>query len=117
MNTSSLSLGSSEGIRRFQAGELPEADQQWHRLVPFEAREALGKKEVERQSVIFEVFTSEKGYVSDLESIKEVFTKPIAGRIIPTHLIFESCTQGFHRTAQKRITTRYIGRPSPRIHF
>jgi RHO1 GDP-GTP exchange protein 1/2 len=66
------SLDSEESLRRFQAGELPEIDQQWHRLVPFEAREALGKQEVQRQSVLFEVFTSEREYVADLEAVREV---------------------------------------------
>jgi hypothetical protein len=59
-------------LRRFQAGELPEQDEEWHRLVPPEAREALGKMEVQRQSVIFELFKAEKDYVFDLESVREV---------------------------------------------
>jgi hypothetical protein len=41
-----------------------------------EAREALGKQEVQRQSVIFEVVTSEKEYVADLEAVKEVSFLP-----------------------------------------
>jgi len=53
---------------------LAEADQQWHRLVPDEARDALGKKEVQRQSVLFEVFTAEREYVADLEAVEEVRT-------------------------------------------
>lgn len=64
-------LDSEEGLRRFQAGELPENDQAWHRLVPPEAREALGKQEVQRQSVLFEVFQAEREYVSDLEAVEE----------------------------------------------
>ena len=67
-----FSLESEEGLRRFQAGELPESDQEWHRLVPESAREALGKREVERQSVLFEVFKSERDYVFDLEMVEEV---------------------------------------------
>jgi len=72
LDTIQSRLSSEEALRRFQAGELPEADQQWHRLVPLEAREALGKQEVQRQSVMFEVVTSEKEYVADLEAVKEV---------------------------------------------
>ncbi|KAF5382223.1 hypothetical protein D9615_004364 [Tricholomella constricta] len=66
-----LSLNSDESLRRFQAGELPENDQAWHRLVPLEARNALGKQEVQRQSVLFEVFKAEREYVSDLETVEE----------------------------------------------
>lgn len=56
----------------FQNNQLPDADQEWHRLVPKEAREVLGKDEVKRQSVLFEVFKSEKDYVADLELVQEV---------------------------------------------
>ena len=56
----------------FQNNQLPDADQEWHRLVPKEAREVLGKDEVKRQSVLFEVFKSEKDYVADLELMQEV---------------------------------------------
>ncbi|KAG6849784.1 hypothetical protein H0H93_005170 [Arthromyces matolae] len=72
---SNLSLNSEEGLRRFQAGQLSEADQAWHRLVPAEAQEALGEREVQRQSVIFEVFKAEREYVADLETIEDVFIK------------------------------------------
>ena len=34
--------------------------------------EALGKKEVQRQSVLFEVFTAERDYVADLEAVEDV---------------------------------------------
>lgn len=70
--THSYSLQSEEGLRRFQHGELADKDEEWHRLVPSEAREALGKREVERQSVFFEVFKSERDYVADLKLIQEV---------------------------------------------
>jgi hypothetical protein len=66
------SLQSEEGLRRFQAGDLAEIDQEWHRLLPDEAREALGKQEVQRQSVIFEVIKAERDYVADLEAVEEV---------------------------------------------
>lgn len=65
-------LDSEEGLRKFQAGELPEIDQEWYKLVPPEARDALGKKETQRQSVLFEVFKSEHDYVSDLEAVQDV---------------------------------------------
>jgi len=66
-----IRLDSEEALRRFQAGELPDKDQAWHRLVPSEARESLGKKEVQRQSVLFELFKAEKEYASDLETVEE----------------------------------------------
>ncbi|KAF8547962.1 hypothetical protein OG21DRAFT_1423939 [Imleria badia] len=72
------SLQSEEGLIRFQQGDLAEKDEEWHHLVPSEARESLGKREVERQSVLFEVFMSERNYVADLKLIKEVvFVEPL----------------------------------------
>lgn len=65
-------LNAEDTILQFQKGKLSEADQEWHMLVPSEARDALGKREVQRQSVIFEVFKSEREYVSDLEAVLEV---------------------------------------------
>jgi RHO1 GDP-GTP exchange protein 1/2 len=52
--------------------QLPDADQAWHRLVPKEAQDVLGKNEVKRQSILFEVFKSEKEYVTDLGLVREV---------------------------------------------
>ena len=66
-----IRLDSEEALRRFQAGELLDKDQAWHRLVPSAARETLGKKEVQRQSVLFELFKAEREYVSDLETVEE----------------------------------------------
>ncbi|TDL16579.1 hypothetical protein BD410DRAFT_822834 [Rickenella mellea] len=85
---SSMTLQSEEGLRRFQAGELSPADEEWHRLVPETAKEALGPKEVQRQSVLFEVFKSEREYVSDLEAFREVFidSLPTAGVMPPEQL-------------------------------
>jgi hypothetical protein len=66
-------LHTDEGLRLFQTGELPDRDEEWYKLVTPEAREALGKSEVQRQSVIFEVFKAEREYVFDLEAVREVF--------------------------------------------
>lgn len=41
-------------------------------MVPEGAQDALGKKEVQRQSVLFEVFKSERDYVHDMQLIEEV---------------------------------------------
>jgi RHO1 GDP-GTP exchange protein 1/2 len=38
-------LESEESIIKFQEGELFKKDEEWYRLVPDEAREALGKQE------------------------------------------------------------------------
>ncbi|PFH52993.1 hypothetical protein AMATHDRAFT_45896 [Amanita thiersii Skay4041] len=67
-----LSLDADEALKRFQNGELAENDEEWYKLVPEEAREALGKKEVQRQSVIFEVFKAERDYVADLGVIQDI---------------------------------------------
>ncbi|KAF7316832.1 hypothetical protein HMN09_00416400 [Mycena chlorophos] len=72
-NLPEVSLQSAEGLRRFQDGQLSVADDEWHKLVPPETLTALGKREVQRQSVIFEVFKSEREYVKDLNAIREVF--------------------------------------------
>ncbi|TFK75234.1 hypothetical protein BDN72DRAFT_758174 [Pluteus cervinus] len=68
-----LYLDTESSIKRFQSGELSEEQQDWYRLVPPEAIEALGDREVQRQSVIFEVFKAEREYVADLEAISDVY--------------------------------------------
>ncbi|KAJ7593119.1 hypothetical protein C8J56DRAFT_930435 [Mycena floridula] len=72
-----ISLWSDEAIGQFQAGKLAEKDQEWHLLVPPEAREALGNQEVQRQSVIFEVFKAERDYVFDLKAVTDVYIEPL----------------------------------------
>ena len=67
-------------MKRFQKADLPEAEQEWHKLVPPEAMDALGKQEVQRQSVIFEVIKSERDYVADLRSIQDV--RPLYMRVV-----------------------------------
>ena len=66
------SLDAEEALSRFQAGELKESYQEWHLLVTPEACDALGKVEVQRQSVIFEIIKSERDYVADLETVEQV---------------------------------------------
>lgn len=66
------SLNPAAGLELFQSGKMPETEQEWDRLVPAQALEALGKKEVERQSVLFEVFKTELDYVNDLRIIEDV---------------------------------------------
>jgi hypothetical protein len=61
-----------DAIRRFQENQLRESDEEWHRLVPEEARASLPEKEVKRQAVIFEIIKSEKDYVADLEALQDV---------------------------------------------
>ncbi|RXW25502.1 hypothetical protein EST38_g301 [Candolleomyces aberdarensis] len=74
---SNLSLDMDENIRRFQQGELPEQDQDWHRLVPEGALDALEESEIKRQGLIFELLKAERDYVTDLETMEEVFVKGI----------------------------------------
>ncbi|KAG8964003.1 hypothetical protein FRC00_004149 [Tulasnella sp. 408] len=66
-----------EGIERFQEGDLPEEDEEWHKLCPESAREALDKKEVQRQSVLFEVIKSERDYVLDMQMVEQIFVVPL----------------------------------------
>lgn len=82
------SLYSEEGLRLFQAGhQLAEKDEEWHRLVPPEAQEALGKIEVERQSVLFELFKSERDYVEDLRLVTEVASTAIMIQSCPANTL------------------------------
>jgi hypothetical protein len=67
------SLDLAAQLALFQSGKIPESEQEWDRFVPPQALEALGKKEVERQSVLFEIFKSELDYVNDLQLIKDVW--------------------------------------------
>lgn len=65
-------MDSDEALLKFHRGQLTENDEDWYRLVPPEAREVLDKKEVTRQSILFEIVKSEKDYVADLELVQEV---------------------------------------------
>jgi len=77
LDLSEHSLDSAAGLELFQSGKIPESEQEWDRFVPPQAIEALGKKEVERQSVLFEIFKSELDYVNDLQIIEDVYMAPI----------------------------------------
>ena len=59
-------------IRRFQENQLSEIGEEWHRLVPEEARASLPEREVKRQAVIFEIIRSQKEYVAELEVLQDV---------------------------------------------
>ncbi|EJU00455.1 hypothetical protein DACRYDRAFT_117410 [Dacryopinax primogenitus] len=61
-----------DAIQRFQASQLP-SDEEWHHLVPRAALSSLPKKEVQRQSIIFEIIKSERDYVSDLAAVEDVY--------------------------------------------
>ncbi|EKM58279.1 uncharacterized protein PHACADRAFT_140069, partial [Phanerochaete carnosa HHB-10118-sp] len=94
---SSLTLDSNEGLRRFQAGELGENDEEWHRLVPKSALDTLDKHEVQRQSVIFEIIRSERDYVRDLELVRDVFVDPLVNtRPIPQQRLKGYVTEVFY---------------------
>ena len=70
------SVNSDEALLKFHRGQLLEIDEMWYRLVPPEAREVLDQKEVQRQSILFELVKSEKDYVADLELVQEVSCYP-----------------------------------------
>lgn len=89
-------LDADEAIRRFQKGEIPETEQEWHKLVPHEALDALGKKEVQRQSVIFEIIKSERDYVADLRSIQDV--RPMYMRFVFSYSLDQVFIRGLRNT-------------------
>lgn len=62
----------AKNLDLFQSGKLREKDEEWHLLVSAQAMEALGKDEVERQSIMFELIKAERDYVSDLETMRQV---------------------------------------------
>lgn len=64
-------------LSRFQNGKLDDQDQEWHMLVSTEAQVALGKQEVRRQSIMFEIIKGERDYVADLELVQTVCKAPI----------------------------------------
>ncbi|KZV97410.1 hypothetical protein EXIGLDRAFT_670103 [Exidia glandulosa HHB12029] len=66
-----------DGIRLFQEGRLPPDLEQWHKLIPPEAVDVLGKAEVQRQSILFEIIQGERDYVRDLELVQEIFIEPL----------------------------------------
>jgi RHO1 GDP-GTP exchange protein 1/2 len=66
------SLDPEARLALFQAGKIPETEQEWDRFVPSQALQALDKQEIERQSVLFEIFKSELDYVNDLKVIEDV---------------------------------------------
>jgi hypothetical protein len=82
-------------LRRFQDGKLAENEQEWHRLVPVEAQEALGKREVQRQSVIFEVIKSEREYVADLEAVQDVSSLEVLPLVLTLSYALHFCLQVF----------------------
>lgn len=63
-------------LELFQSGKTPESEQEWSRFVPPQTLEALGKSEVERQSVLFEIVKSELDYVNDLQIMSDVWAIP-----------------------------------------
>jgi hypothetical protein len=75
------SLDSEARLELFQSGKVPESEQDWDRFVPPQALQALGKQEVERQSVLFEIFKSELDYVNDLRIIEDVCTIPLSASV------------------------------------
>jgi hypothetical protein len=75
------SLDSEARLELFQSGKVPESEQNWDRFVPPQALQTLGKQEVERQSVLFEIFKSELDYVNDLRIIEDVCTIPLSASV------------------------------------
>ncbi|KIJ55471.1 hypothetical protein M422DRAFT_151724 [Sphaerobolus stellatus SS14] len=66
-------------IRTFQSAMLrgPTAKLEWYDLVSPEVKEKLGKHEIARQGLIFELIKGEMEYVKDLENIESIFIQPL----------------------------------------
>ncbi|KAI0264429.1 hypothetical protein BC834DRAFT_826441 [Gloeopeniophorella convolvens] len=76
-NSSPFSSDPADWVKPFQNGSVPESEQEWAQFVPPQALEVLDKHEVERQSVLFEVFKSELDYVNDLQTMQDVYVAPM----------------------------------------
>lgn len=76
-----------ELIERFQEGDLPEEMEEWDKLCPDSIRTSLSKKEIQRQSTIFEVIKSERDYTLDLQLIDNVHLKSyfVSQKILMMH--------------------------------
>ncbi|EJF64968.1 hypothetical protein DICSQDRAFT_159921 [Dichomitus squalens LYAD-421 SS1] len=98
---STLSIDSDEALLKFHRGQLLEIDELWYRLVPPEAREVLDQKEVQRQSILFELVKSERDYVSDLELVQEVFIDPLRNTLaVPDNRIATFISETFFNINQ-----------------
>ena len=105
-------INADEAVRQFQKGELRESDQEWHKMVPKEAIEAFGKQEVQRQSVIFEVFKAERDYVADLRSIQDVWCLCIH---LPLLLLTQVRSVIYQRAKESAISDHQTSR-APEFH-
>ncbi|KAJ4489046.1 CNH domain-containing protein [Lentinula lateritia] len=50
---------------------------EWFNLVSEEERKEIGKTEVKRQAIIFELIKGEMGYVKDLENVEHMYITPL----------------------------------------
>lgn len=66
-----------DSLSRFQNSKVNDQIQEWHMLVPTQAQVALGKQEVRRQSIMFEIIKGERDYVADLELVQTVCKAPV----------------------------------------
>ncbi|KAG5219568.1 Dbl domain-containing protein [Salix suchowensis] len=72
-------LQSVAQLRTFQSamGRGVTGKWEWHDLVSAEARKALTKDVIKRQSIIFELIKGEMAYVKDLENIEVMYIRPL----------------------------------------
>lgn len=78
----------------FNIGEEDDQKQYWQLTVPKSILESLDKDEIKRQEGIFEVVSSEKAFVKDLEYIREFWIRPLS----ETKIIKDKERENFIRT-------------------
>jgi len=77
-----------DSLSRFQNSKVNDQNQEWHMLVSTEAQVALGKQEVRRQSIMFEIIKGERDYVADLELVQTVCKAPVLLWLLMTQKLF-----------------------------
>ncbi|KAJ3901831.1 CNH domain-containing protein [Lentinula edodes] len=76
----SMNVGASGGDdNKGSMGVMGEAaiKWEWFNLVSEEERKEIGKTEVKRQAIIFELIKGEMGYVKDLENVEHMYITPL----------------------------------------
>ncbi|KAF8159396.1 CNH domain-containing protein [Crassisporium funariophilum] len=94
-------LHSMAQLRTWQSamGKGTASKYEWHDIVPTEIREQFDKKEMKRQSIIFELIKGEMAYVKDLENIMNIYIVPLRSAdppIIAPDRLDQFCEDVFH---------------------
>ncbi|KAI0675599.1 Dbl domain-containing protein [Trametes maxima] len=84
-------------------GRGPSGKLDWHNLVADDIVASLGKQEIKRQNIIFEVIKGEMDYVRDLENIEVMYVAPLREMdppIIPRDRLEQFIREVFHNYAE-----------------